>query len=220
MASTPAFGHLNPLLTIARMARARGDEIVLTTASVLTPKVIEASIRFLALAPEADLDLRRIEDFAPERANIPPGPLRLAFDFRRLFLDSMPAQAATLWSLIASEVPDPLLVDQTFCGSTPLFLDRARPRPPLVMLGVTFLPLARPDGAPMGLGLPPAENADTRARYVGVAAQVDAVFTTPVRARADQILTATGFPPLSPALMEARVLHCDRYLMPAVPGFE
>lgn len=220
MASTPALGHLNPLLAIARMAQARGDEVVLTTATCLAPRVIEAGVRFEPLAPEADLDLRRIEEFAPERARLPPGPEQLTFDFQRIFLDPMPAQAATLRSLIAGESPDLVVVDQTFCGSTPLYLDHARPRPPLATLGVTFLPLARADGAPMGLGLPPAPDGPTRARYAALGAQVDAVFSDPVRARADRLLAAMDLPPLGARLMEARVAHCDAYLMPTVPGFE
>lgn len=219
MASTPAIGHLNPLLSVAQILRSRGDDVVLTTATALASRVTEAGLRFAPLAPEADIDFRRIDEVVPDRERLPPGPARETYVFKRVFLDPMPAQARTLRALIASEKPDLVVVDQIFCGSTPLFLDRTRPRPPLVTLGVSFLPLDRPDGAPLWLGLPPACDEATRERYAALAAQVDASFA-PVRAYTDDLLASLDLPPLQGSLMQERVMHCDAYLMPTVPAFE
>ena len=219
MASTPAVGHLNPLLAIARILRSRGDEVILTTATSLSSRVIEAGVRFEPLAPEADIDFRLIDKIVPDRERLPPGPIREGYVFKRVFLDSMPAQARTLRDLIDSEQPDVVVVDQIFCGSTPLFLDTQRPRPPLVTVGVSFLPLDRPDGAPLWLGLPPAYDASTRERYAELAAQVDAAFE-PVRAYTDDLLKSLGVRPLAGSLMQARVMHCDAYLMLTAPAFE
>ncbi|MGI3902435.1 MAG: nucleotide disphospho-sugar-binding domain-containing protein [Janthinobacterium lividum] len=219
MASTPAVGHLNPLLAVAQILRSRGDDVVLATATSLASRVTEAGVRFVPLAPEADLDFRRIDEIVPDRERLPPGPVREGYVFKRVFLDPMPAQARTLRALIDSERPDVIVVDQIFCGSTPLFLDRTRPRPPLVTLGVSFLPLDRPDGAPLWLGLPPARDAATRERYAELAAQVETSFE-PVRAYTDELLVSLGVPPLDGSLMQARVMHCDAYLMPTVPAFE
>lgn len=219
MASTPAVGHLNPLLAVARILQARGDDVVLTTATSLASRVTDAGVRFAPLDPEADLDFRRIDEILPDRERLPPGPVREGYVFQRVFLDPMPAQARTLRTLIDGEKPDVVVVDQIFCGSTPLFLDQARSRPPLVTLGVSFLPLDRPDGAPLWLGLPPASDAATRKRYAELAAQVDASFA-PVRAHTDDLLGTLGLPPLQESLMQARVMHCDAYLMPTVPAFE
>ncbi len=219
MASTPAIGHLNPLLAVARILKSRGDDVVLTTATALASRVTEAGVRFAPLAPEADIDFRRIDEIVPDRERLPPGPVREGYVFKRVFLDPMPAQARTLRDLIDSERPDVVVVDQIFCGSTPIFLDRTRPRPPLVTLGVSFLPLDRPDGAPLWLGLPPASDAVTRRRYAELDAQVEASFE-PVRAYTDELLRGLGVPPLDGSLMQARVMHCDAYLMPTVPAFE
>ena len=191
----------------------------MTTATSLASRVIDAGVRFAPLAPEADLDFRHIDKIVPDRERLAPGPVREGYVFKRVFLDPMPAQARTLRALIDSERPDVVVVDQIFCGSTPLFLDHTRPRPPLVTLGVSFLPLDRPDGAPLWLGLPPAHDATTRDMYEELAAKVDASFE-PVRAYTDGLLGSLGLPPLDGSLMQARVMHCDVYLMPTVPAFE
>ncbi|MGI3903140.1 MAG: glycosyltransferase [Janthinobacterium lividum] len=220
MACTPAIGHLDPLLAIARMALSRGDDVVLTTATWLRQKVVDAGVRFSPLDPEADIDIRNVDDFAPERLKLPPGPTREEYVFKRFFLDPMPAQARTLRSLIAKEAPDVVLVDMIFCGSTPLFLDKAQGRPSLVTVGISFLPLDRPDGAPLFVGLPPARDEATRQSYAQLALQVDAVFGSPVRAYTDDLLASLGLPKLQGSLMNERVMHCDAYVMPSVPAFE
>lgn len=218
-ASTPAPGHLNPLLAIARMAKARGDEVVVTTGSALAPMVEAAGLRFAPLAPEADLDFRHLDVTDPERAKLPPGPAQLRYDFERLFLDPMPSQAATLRALIVEEAPDLILADNLFCGTTPIFLDPA-PHPPIVICSITILMLNRPDGAPLGPGLPPARNDEDLARNAAIAAEVNRGFINPVKDYADAKLAGLGLPPLDGALMHARIFHCDAFLVPTVPSFE
>ncbi len=218
-AATPAPGHLNPLLAIARLARARGDEALVVTGRALAPHVEAAGLRFIPLAPGADFDYRTLDVTDPERAALPPGPQQLLYDFERLFVDTMPAQTATLLAVIADEAPDLVVVDSLFLGSAPLFLGSA-PRPAIVTCGVTILPLDRADGAPMGLGLPPARDAAERGRYRAIRAGVDAAFTGPLQAHADATLAAMGLPPLDAPLMHACVLNCDAYLAGTVPEFE
>ncbi len=220
MAATPAAGHLDPLLAIGRMGRERGDDVVLTTASWLEPKVAGAGIRFRPLASGADLDLRRVLEFAPDLATLPPGPERLTYSFSKFFLDPIPAQLDTLRTLIANEQPDVVVVDQTFFGSTPLFMASATARPPLITVGISFLPLERPDGAPPFSGRPPAFDDETRQKNREARATYDRTFNEPVRAYADRILTTVGSPPFRAGLMHERVMQCDAYLLPTAPAFE
>jgi UDP:flavonoid glycosyltransferase YjiC (YdhE family) len=220
IAATPQPGHLNPLLTVGRMVQGRGDEVVVTTARALAPAVAAAGMRFLPLAPGADLDLRQIDTLFPDRDAEPPGPARLAYDFKRVFIDTMPAQAQTLRDLITREAPDIILADNLFCGITPIFLDTTRPRPPIVTCGITFLWLDRPDGAPAGIGLPPARNVIEQARYAEIAAEFDEIFSKPVQSYANEKLATFGLPALPASFTASRVLLADAYLQPSVPEFE
>jgi len=140
-AATPAPGHINPLLTIATMAKARGHEVILTTASAFRSNVEAAGVRFVALAPAADFDLREIPKLFPERTSLTPGPDMMRFDYERIFIDTMLPQAQTLTGIMAAERPDVIIADNYFCGTTPLFLGTAA-RPPILNIGVTFLPPA------------------------------------------------------------------------------
>ncbi len=218
-AAVPAPGHLNPLLAIARLVRARGDEAVVVTGRALASHVEAAGLRFVPLAPSGDFDYRTLDADDPERTALAPGPDHLRRVFERVFIDTMPAQADTLLQAIADEAPDVVVVDSLFLGSAPLFLGSA-PRPPVVTCGITILTLDRADGAPMGLGLPPARDAAERGRYRAIKAGVEAAFTGPVQAHADATLAGMGLPPLGAPLMHACIFNCDAYLAGTVPEFE
>lgn len=219
-AATPAAGHLNPLLAIARMALARGDEALVTTAAYLRTSVEASGARFLPLAHGADLDLTRIEDVLPERASLPPGPEQLRYNFERIFLDPMPAQAQTLRQIIATDAPDIIVVDDLFFGATALFLDRETPRPPIVACSITIMVADRPDGAPTMIGLPPARDETMRKTYAAMAAGAEKVFGAPVRAYADAKLAAMDLPPLPCSVLHSRHLMADAFLQTTVPAFE
>ena len=219
MAATPAVGHLDPLLAIGRTIRERGDDVVLTTASWLEPKVARAGFRFQPLRRGADLDLRRITEFAPEMATLPAGPERAIYSFCKFFLDPIPEQFETLRALIEDERPDAVIVDQTFFGSTPLYKS-GEGRPPLVTVGVSFLPLERPDGAPPFSGKPPAADEHTCQQYAELWNAHQEGFNRPIRAYANRVLATIGCPRFQASLMHERVMQCDAYLLPTVPAFE
>ena len=219
-AALPAIGHVNPLLAIARLAKARGDDVLFTTGRLFTEAVEAAGVSFVPLADEADYDYRDMEKIIDGWATLPPGPPQIRKVFERVFLDMMGPQAETLRGAIAAEAPDVIVADSLFYGIAPLLLDRSRPRPPIVACGVTFLTLDRPDGAPLGLGLPPARDEADRRRYAEVAAEVDAALNAPLRAHADAKLAAMGLPKLPHSVFQSGVLLADAYLQPTVRAFE
>ncbi len=220
LAATPAIGHVNPLLAIARMAKARGDDVLFTTAGVFQEKVEAAGARFVPLAAEADHDFRSVDKVIDDWATIPPGPPQLRKLVERSILDPMAAQAETLRAAIAAEAPDVIVADSMFYGIAPLLLDRSRPRPPIVACGVVLLLLDRPDGAPAGMGLPPARDEADRARYAEIAVEVDASLNVPLRAYADAKLAAMGLPKLPHSFPQSGVLLADAYLQSTVRAFE
>jgi UDP:flavonoid glycosyltransferase YjiC (YdhE family) len=216
----PMIGHVTPLLAIGRIALARGDDVIVLTASHHADKLRRIGARFVPLPPSADMDLSRLEEQFPERAALPLGPPRILFDFQRIFLDVMPAQATALRRILDVERPDILVTDAFFFGATPIFLDRARPRPPMIACGTTFLPLDRPDGAPTGPGLPPARDEADRAHYAAINQDVEMHLNGPVRAYADALLGEMGLPALPCSLWHSRVMMADAYLQPTAPSFE
>lgn len=211
IAATPLTGHVTPLLAIGRLLAARGDAVVVLTAPAFGPKVEAAGLRF---APYDDGDSARYL-----ASNLPPGPERWTREFQRRFIDPMPAQAAVLRELIAREKPDVIVAGSLFLGVLPLLLDTA-PRPPVAVVNVSFLFLDRPDGAPVGMGLPPARDAAEFVHYARLKTALDAAFVEPVRAYADARLAELGLPPLPASLPHSIVVLPDAFLQPTVPGFE
>jgi UDP:flavonoid glycosyltransferase YjiC (YdhE family) len=53
--STPATGHLNPMLAIARILVADGHEVAVYTGSAFRARVEAARAEFFSLPPDADL---------------------------------------------------------------------------------------------------------------------------------------------------------------------
>jgi UDP:flavonoid glycosyltransferase YjiC (YdhE family) len=185
--------------------------VLLTTGEAFRARVEAAGLRF---APCDDHGAAAYLD-----ANLPPGPERWQHEFEHRFIDGMLDQAAGLRALIAEWRPDVVIASSLFLGVLPLLLDAA-PRPPLAVLNVSFLFLDRPDGAPVGPGLPPARDEAERARYAELRAATDAAFVNPVRAYTDVRLARLGLPPLPASLPHSIAVLPDLFLQPTVPAFE
>lgn len=211
IAATALTGHVNPLLAVGRLLAARGGAVVMTTAEPFRKKVEAAGLRF------SPIDDGRAAEY--RATDLPAGPERYRREFARRFIDPIPDQTEALRRLVDEERPDVIVAGSMFLGVLPLLLD-SRPRPPIVVLNVSFLFLDRPDGAPVGLGLPPAGNAAERARYAVLKAGMDAAFVDPVRAYADDQLARLGVPALPAALTHSIAVLPDLFLQQTVPAFE
>lgn len=211
IAATALTGHINPLLALGRLLAARGDSVVMTSAERFRAKIEAAGLRFSAYDDGDAAEFRE--------TSLPAGPERYRREFVRRFIDPIPVQFEALNHLIEAERPDAIVAGSLFLGVLPLLLG-SRPRPPVVVLNVSFLFLDRPDAAPVGLGLPPARNDAERARYAVLKAGMDAAFVEPVRAQADARLARLGLPPLPASLPHSIAVLPDLFLQPTVPGFE
>ena len=92
IASTPATGHLNPLLAIGRILMAEGHEVVGLSGSAMRDRIEGIGAKFHPLPAGADFDLRDIVSVVPELKDIPPGPEWLRVAIERVFVDTIPAQ--------------------------------------------------------------------------------------------------------------------------------
>src|ERR1700736_1916300 len=92
IASTPATGHLNPLLAIGRILIAEGHQVVGLSGNALRELLESIGAEFGPLPARADFDLRDIISVVPELKNLPPGPEWLRVAIERVFVDTIPAQ--------------------------------------------------------------------------------------------------------------------------------
>src|SRR5258707_10993818 len=90
IASTPATGHLNPMLAIARILMTDGHEVAVYTGSAFRARVETALAEIFSLPPDADLDPADPFALVPELKVLPPAPDWLPIVMERVFMDNIP----------------------------------------------------------------------------------------------------------------------------------
>jgi MGT family glycosyltransferase len=220
IASTPATGHLNPLLAIGRILIADGHEVVGLSGSTFRGRIEGIGAKFRALPAGADFDLGDIGSVAPELKNTPPGLEWLRIAMERLFVDPIPAQHKGLRQVLRNFPADVIIGDDTIFGVLPMLLGRRANRPPIVLCGTSILHWRREDGAPTFLGLPPATTQAQLEEYAVISREHDRVVDQPVARRLNRSLKDLGVGPLSMPLFDSVVELADAYLQLTVPSFE
>jgi hypothetical protein len=110
IASTPATGHLNPLLTIGRILIAEGHEVVGLSGSALRERIEGIGAEFRPLPAGADFDMRDILSVVPELKDIAPGQEWLRVAIERLFVDTVPVQHEGLEQVLR-DFPAEIVID-------------------------------------------------------------------------------------------------------------
>ena len=219
-ASTPATGHLNPLLAITRILLAEGHEITFLTANAFRDRIESSGTRFVSLPSGADFDLRDILSVAPELKDIPPGLEWFRVAIVRIFIDALPAQHQGLQQALREYQADVIVGDDMFFGVLPMLLGPRSKRPPIALCGTSFLHLAREDGAPNFLGLPPATTEEQRHQYATIAREYDEAVDQPSIRCLNKMLSTRGVGPVSVPLFHSVVELADAYMQLSVPSFE
>jgi hypothetical protein len=138
IASTPATGHLNPLLAIGRILIAEGHEIVGLSGSALRERIEGIGAEFRSLPAGADFDLGDIASVVPELKHITPGPEWLRVAIERLFVDTIPAQHKGLQQVLRDFPADVIIGDDMIFGVLPMLLGPRSKRPPLFFVAHRF----------------------------------------------------------------------------------
>lgn len=218
--STPATGHLNPLLAIARMLAEDGHEVMVLSGSAFRDRIVATGARFAALPGDADFDGRDLQVVVPELVRIPPGPDWLRVAMERIFVDRIPDQHRGLRDALRAFPASVVIGDDMFFGALPSLLGPRAERPAIVLCGTSILHCTRPDGAPGFLGLPPAASSEQEAAYARMAGAYEAAVDRPVGLRLAAVLAEVGLRPPPWPLFDAVVRLADTYLQLTVPGFE
>jgi hypothetical protein len=139
IASTPATGHLNPLLAIGRILIAEGHEVVGLSGNALRERIESIGAKFRPLPAGADFDLRDIVSVVPELKNMPPGQEWLRVAIERLFVDTIPPQHKGLEQVLRDFAADVIIGDDMFFGACCRSCSgRARRGPPLFFVPHRF----------------------------------------------------------------------------------
>jgi MGT family glycosyltransferase len=220
LVSTPMMGHLNPLLSVGRILISDGHEVVGLSSTYLRDRIEAIGAKFRAFLPEADFDIRNASEQFAELKATPPGPKLLRMILERGFVDFMLPQYQSVKEAMQEFPFDIIIGDHLMLGVLPMLLGPRSQRPPVALLGTTYLLSRRDDGAPNDAGIPPASSEKQRKEYAGLfQAYEDAVFA-PVGDYLNSHLAQIGVEPLRKNLYDAMVELPDAYLQLTVPRFE
>jgi UDP:flavonoid glycosyltransferase YjiC (YdhE family) len=220
IASTPATGHLNPLLAIGRILIAEGHQVVGLSGTALRKRIESIGAEFHPLPVGADFDLQDIVSVVPELKDIPPGPEWLRVAIERLFVDTIPAQHKGLRQVLRAFPADVSIGDDMIFAVLPMLLGPRSKRPPIVLCGTSILHWRREDRAPHFAGLPPATTQAQLKEYAAIAEEHDRLVNQPVARRLNRSLKDLGVGPLSMTLFDSVVEHADAYMQLTVPSLE
>jgi MGT family glycosyltransferase len=151
--TSPARGHLYPIVPTLEELRRRGHEVVVRTLSSEVGLLRELGFEAEAIDPA--IERREIDDW---RARTPIGALQTSL---RGFFDRAHYDGPDLRQAIEEESPDMLLVDINTWGAMAAAETAGMP---WATWCPYFLPVPSRDAPPFGLGLPPARGALGRLR--------------------------------------------------------
>jgi MGT family glycosyltransferase len=220
IATTPAPGHVNPMLGIARILIGEGHEVIAFTGSAFRDRLNGIGAAFRPIPASADQDV--VDPFSryPELKTLPPGLELLRAIKERLFVDHMPAQHEGLQQLLREVPADIVIGDDYFLGLLPMLLGPCSKRPPIVCFGTSILHWPREDKAPDFLGLRPATTPAEREKYAAIAQEHERVVNQPIMYRLNRCLEDIGAEALPRPPFEAMVGFADAYLQLTVRSFE
>src|SRR5271170_8315302 len=144
-AASPVIGHVNPMLSAARIMQRSGHETAFYTGSLFREKVQAMGAPFFPFPAEVDYDLRSIETDFPERKRYAPGPEQLLYDMKTFFVDTMVSQFRGLEAVLQEFRADLVVHETAFCGTLPLLLGPRGLRPATACLSITTTTLPRED---------------------------------------------------------------------------
>ena len=151
--TSPARGHLFPLVPTLLELHRRGHTVVVRTLAAELPRLHALGLQAQALDPA--IEAREIDDW---KASSPPAAMLAAC---RTFLDRGHHELGDLTRAIAQEKPDVLFVDVNSWGAAAAAEASGLP---WAVFAPYLLPVRAPGAPPWGLGLAPARGAAGRLR--------------------------------------------------------
>jgi MGT family glycosyltransferase len=213
IASTPASGHLNPLLSVASLLVEFGHEVAVQVNEDLRPAVEAAGHRFLSEIPNAQTSAGYYFETYPERMQKSPGMEMTGYDLVHFFARNIPAQSASLKMALYDFQADLILADSTYWGTLPMLVGPRDKRPAIAHLGISVVNICSGKNIPMRPGEGPEQcEAELQRR--------EHFILEPVQQAVDAALASLGYPALPCPILEAMTELPDLYLHPGIESFE
>jgi MGT family glycosyltransferase len=213
IASTPAAGHLNPLLSIASLLVESGHEVAVQVNEDLRPAVEAAGHRFLSEIPNAQTSGRYFLGNYPERTQKPPGMEMTGYSLVHFFARNIAAQSASLKMALYDFPADLIVADSLYWGTLAMLVGPRDKRPAIAHLGVSVVNIGSGKNIPMR----PDETPEQREAELELR---ERFMLQPAQQAVNAALASLGYPALPCPILEAMTQLPDLYLHPGIESFE
>jgi MGT family glycosyltransferase len=213
IASTPAAGHLNPLVSIASILVESGHEVAVQVNEDLRPAVEAAGHCVLSEIPNAQTSADYFFENYPERMQKSPGMEMTGYDLVHFFARVMAAQSASLKMALYDFPADLILTDSIYWGTLPMLVGPRDKRPAIAHLGVSVVNI----GSGKNIPIRPDETPEQRKAEVQLR---ERVMLQPAQQAVNAALASLGYPALPCPVLEAMTELPDLYLHPGIASFE
>src|ERR1700727_2164205 len=149
IASTPAAGHLNPLLSIATLLVESGHKVAVQVNEDLRSAVEAAGHRFLSEIPNAQTSAGYYFETYPERMQKSPGLEMTGYDLVHFFARNIAAQFASIKMALYDFPADLILAGSLYWGTFPMLVGPRDKRPAIAHLGISVVNIASGKNIPM-----------------------------------------------------------------------
>lgn len=214
--SNPASGHVRPGLPVARELVARGHEVLWLTSPRFREGVERTGARLVPFSAGLDYDEADLDASFPGRADL-SGVRQLQYDFRALFIDTVPGHVADLRALADSAPVDAVVMESSFLAGSILAEER---RLPWAVYGIAPLTSRSTDCAPMGLGLLPRDDALGRLRNRALNLLVEKVVFASAQRRFQRVRADLGLRRSEHFLLDYTSALAPLYIQGTIPEFE
>jgi MGT family glycosyltransferase len=213
IASTPAAGHLNPLLSIASLLVESGHEVAVQVNEDLRPAVEAAGHRFLSEIPNAQTSGRYFLGNYPERIQKSLGMEMIGYSLVHFFARNIAAQSASLKMALYDFPADLILADSLYWGTLAMLVGPRDKRPAIAHLGVSVVNIGSGKNIPMR----PDETPEQREAELELR---ERFMLQPAQQAVNAALASLGYPALPCPILEAMTQLPDLYLHPGIESFE
>ena len=213
IASIPAAGHLNPLLSIATLMVQYGHEVAVQVSEDQRPAVESAGHNFLSEIPNAQTSGNYYFETYPERMQKSPGMEMTGYDLVHFFARNIAAQSASLKMALYDFPADLILADSIYWGTLPMLVGPRDKRPAIAHLGVSVVNIGSGRSVPMRPDETPEQREAERQLR-------ERLMLQPAQQAVNAALADLGYTALPCPILEAMTELPDLYLHPGIESFE
>lgn len=216
IATTPASGHVNPMITFAQELVNRGHQVCWYTGKVFQKKIELLGANYKPMHKAYDFSGMSKEEAFPQTRGL-KGISDFIESMKSIFVEQAPKQMEDILKIL-EEFPADLLVGDDMCYG--LGFVHEKTGIPLVNISNSIYTYSSRDTAPIGLGLPPDNSLLGQMRNTILNFFNDRIALRKLKTEIDFTRAEVELPKINKSTLDSISQPPNLYLLGTVPEFE